>query len=845
MRVYLPRLLAALLLFLFALAIARKASPKQTTAKPNTTARHAAGTSSASGSPGSSAASAGETAGVARLPVHRVVLYKNGMGYFEHVGRVHGSENVRVDFTSGQLNDVLKSLTILDLNGGRITGVDYNSEAPLSQLLGGLRLPLGEKASVAEFFGALRGAKLEARSGSTEVSGRLLSVERKTRLAGGTTLEVDVLSIVTEAGELHEVELTPGVSVRVADRDMAVEVSRYLGLLASVRDQDLRRVVISTTGTGERQLYVSYISEVPVWKTTYRIVLPAQGRGKPLLQGWAIVDNTVGEDWNNVELSLVAGAPQSFIQQLSVPYYVRRPVIPLPESAQLTPQTHEGTLLGGSGRLSGTVTDPTGAVIPNAQVRLFSAAGQSLANTTTDNQGKYEFSTLPAGNYRLEFEAAGFQKTALQSVSVNSGGETSQAVSLQVGSTSETVEVTAESSTVNTTTSSLAASSRSVGSGRELGSGRGVGNEETLGTVGRIPGGVVGGVAGGTVGMSLQEARRRLEAAAQGRDLGDLFEYKVKQPVTIHKNQSALVPIVQTNIGVEKVSLWNPSLDSPRPLRALWVTNSSPLTLDGGSFSVLEDETFAGEGLTEPLKPGERRLLSYAADLGVRVDSKVESQPQRVSRVRIARGTMVQTSELQEKRTYAIRNEDAAERIVVIEHPVRPDWKLSSDTAKPDETSSGSYRFRMVVEPKSTATLAIQESKPLDARYEITNLSTDQIALFLRQGSINPEVEQALRHIAEQKNRVADLEAEVSKRETERDGIFDDQQRLRENLKSLKGSAEERALTQRYAQQLADQETRLETLRREIADYQRKQEQAQSEMDDMIQQLSLDATLSP
>src|SRR6202050_5646602 len=117
-------------------------------------------------------------------------------------------------------------------------------------------------------------------------------------------------------------------------------------------------MTIATAGSGERRLYVSYVSEVPIWKTTYRIVLPSKAGEEPLLQGWAIVDNTVGEDWNDVELSLVAGAPQSFIEQLSQPYYARRPVVPLPESAQLTPQTHEGSMLGGLGGLLGVITDP-------------------------------------------------------------------------------------------------------------------------------------------------------------------------------------------------------------------------------------------------------------------------------------------------------------------------------------------------------------------------------------------------------------------------------------------------------------------------------------------------------
>src|ERR1019366_6551643 len=116
----------------------------------------------------------------------------------------------------------------------------------------------------------------------------------------------------------------------------------YLGLVASTRDQDVRRMTISTAGDGERNLLVTYISEVPVWKSTYRIVIPTEG--KPLLQGWAIVDNSVGEDWKDVELSLVAGAPQSFVQELSQPYYTRRPVVPLPENAMLTPQTHEATI---------------------------------------------------------------------------------------------------------------------------------------------------------------------------------------------------------------------------------------------------------------------------------------------------------------------------------------------------------------------------------------------------------------------------------------------------------------------------------------------------------------------
>src|SRR5437016_4203770 len=125
----------------------------------------------------SAAAFEAAPATAAKLPIRRVVLYKNGVGYFEHLGRVRGSQDVHIDFTSAQLNDVLKSLTVLDLSGGRITGVDYNSEAPLARRLATLRLSLGERPTTAEFLGALRGARLEVRSGNgPQLTGKLLSV---------------------------------------------------------------------------------------------------------------------------------------------------------------------------------------------------------------------------------------------------------------------------------------------------------------------------------------------------------------------------------------------------------------------------------------------------------------------------------------------------------------------------------------------------------------------------------------------------------------------------------------------------------------------------------------------
>jgi hypothetical protein len=681
--------------------------------------------------------------------VTRVILYKNGVGYFEHAGQVRGSQDVNVDFTTAQLNDVLKSLTVLDLGKGRITGVSYNSNAPLERRLGSLHLPVGENPTTAQFLDALRGARLEVRDGSESASGRLLSIdEREIPIKGDQKITVDQISIVSDSGEVRVFELNPSTSVRVAEKDVNDEVGKYLSLVASTRDQDVRRMTISTAGEGERSLLVSYISEVPVWKSTYRIVIPNEG--KPLLQGWAIVDNTVGEDWRNVELSLVAGAPQSFVQDLSQPYYTRRPVVPMPENAMITPQTHEATM------------EEAGA------------ASAAPAVTSIVNG-------VPGG------QMGGVV-----------GGPINGRSQAQIG----------------------------VGAG----SGGGMG------------GGVFRTSSGGNkqwVNADLD----RLEATtttAQTRDLGDLFEYKLQDRVTIRKNQSALVPILQARIDAEKVSVWNPSESAV--LRALWVDNTSALTLDGGSFNVLEGDAFAGEGLMDPIKPGEKRLLSYAADLGVLVDAKQKAENQRVTKVIISHGTMMQSTQEREENTYTIRNRDTSPRTVVIEHPARPGWKLTDDE-KPAESSASFHRFRLTLEPKKTETLLVKEYRPITNTYQLSNVTDDQIKFFLTQKMINPAIEQALRKVIAQKNGIAVLDAEVLSRKSRISGISEDQQRVRENMKALKGSAEEKALVARYVRELNEQEDHVQSLHHEMADLQQKREASQKTLNDMIEGLQMETTL--
>jgi len=797
----------------------------------------------ASAKSNASAASEAASVDAAKLPIRRVVLYKNGVGYFEHLGRVRGIQDVHIDFTSAQLNDVLKSLTVLDLSGGRITGVDYNSEAPLARRLATLRLALGERPTVMEFLGALRGARVEMRNGSSPaIAGKILSVERKTRMGTAGSVEMEQVSVITDVGEVRNLDLNTSTAVRIADHDLNTEIGKYLGLVASARDQDVRRMTISTTGTGDRNLYVSYISEVPIWKTTYRIVLPSKEGKKPLLQGWAIVDNTVGEDWIDVELSLVAGAPHSFIQQLSEPYYGRRPVVDLPESVQLSPQTHAATLLGGNGRMTGQVTDASGAAVPGSNVVLKNENGGVIAQTSTDSNGQYSFEGVAAGNYRAEIEHVGFKKNQLMAVNVGPGDNVVNS-QLQLGAATETVEVTAATTNLETSMSAEISSRGKLPVANRPRAGL------TLSGVGSgSGGGMVGGefreldafakISPGTVENSIAQ----MNSAANGAGLGDLFEYKLKDRITLKKNQSALVPIAQTEIEAEKVSLWSGTSGSGRPLRAIWVKNTSPLTFDGGSFSVLDKEVFAGEGLTDPLKPGERRLLSYASDLGVLVEAVQNSRPQHVTLAKISKGVLTQVSEEEQRTLYTVRNQEDAVRILVIEHPARPGWRLKKDATQPEEKAPGTYRFRVSLAANASATLPIEEVRPVSTTFQIADLGPDQVQLFLKNGSVTSEMAAALQKIATQKAVVEKLEQEMEDRQKDIDRIVDDQGRLRENMKALRGSAEEKALLQRYTKQLDDQETQLANLRKKIQDTEAQRDAAQSQLEQMIAGLQLEAS---
>jgi hypothetical protein len=261
------------------------------------------------------------------LQLSKVVLYRNGVGYFERGGKVSG-DVLTLRVRKDQVNDLLKSLTVVERQGGRAVSISMPldprtwSNAAIATLGPG-------SGSLAEILDKLRGTQVTLHTGGSSVSGRVLIVEvimaeRAPGRPDGAPLEQDYKVTLIRGDELGVVRLSKVTGITIHNDDISVQFQRSLDATAGEGMFQQVDVTIRLAGKSSHDLVVSYVVGAPMWKPTYRIVLPEEGKGKALLQGWAVVDNTTGEDWRDVRLSLTSGAPIAFRYDLHTPRDVPR-----------------------------------------------------------------------------------------------------------------------------------------------------------------------------------------------------------------------------------------------------------------------------------------------------------------------------------------------------------------------------------------------------------------------------------------------------------------------------------------------------------------------------------------
>src|SRR5260370_18501337 len=305
---------------------------------------------------------------------------------------------------------------------------------------------------------------------------------------------------------------------------------------------------------------------------------------------------------------------------------------------------------------------------------------------TTNSDGAYHAKDLPSGNYTLNASATGFKKAAVTNLNISPGLRSNVNVRLEVGSVSETVTVTAGADTITSRQiDSLPIAGRNFSNLMAFGYGalsrKSARDRETVSNM----------VAGGQSGV---------EAETTASEVGDLFEYHIDQPVTVPRDRSALIPILQTRMEGLRVSIFNEQGPAHRPMSGMLLKNTSTLTLDDGSLTVIDGDAYAGETLLERLKPGEERLISFALDLGTLINIHEEEGRQPTFMVKAVKGVVQAHYYNTRKKVYTLVNQTDHPRAVYLEHPIDSDddWVLTDDTAKPVVRPANHYRFRFMLD---------------------------------------------------------------------------------------------------------------------------------------------------
>lgn len=280
----------------------------------------------------------------AELALKRVVLSSAGIGYFEHEATVAGDPELELRVRLDQVDDVLKSLVVLDGSGGIAAVTLPGREAP-DQLFRDLPFDENALANPATLLQALRGAEIRLKGGN-DVAGRVLSATREeTALPnGGAKLVRTRLAILTPGG-IEQAILEEASRVEFADPKLTEQLGGALQGLLARRAADQRVLRLRLTGSTSRTVRVGYTVEAPLWKAAYRLILPQDpAKETAALQGWAVVENLGATDWRDIELTLVSGNPVTFHQALYTAYHVKRPEVPVEVMGRVLPPIDTGTL---------------------------------------------------------------------------------------------------------------------------------------------------------------------------------------------------------------------------------------------------------------------------------------------------------------------------------------------------------------------------------------------------------------------------------------------------------------------------------------------------------------------
>ena len=332
---------------------------------------------------------------------------------------------------------------------------------------------------------------------------------------------------------------------------------------------------------------------------------------------------------------------------------------------------------------------------------------------------------------------------------------------------------------------------------------------------------------------SMFEAAASVQSMAQGGALGELFRYEIAKPVTIQRQRSAMLPIVGEKVEAEKVAIYDERVMAKHPLAGLRLVNSTKLNLMQGPITVYDGGAYAGDARVEDMAPGSERLLSYAVDLDVEIAPRAVVKPEEIVSVRVEKGTLIASRKLAREKKFDVKNSGDKGVKVLVEYPLESGWKLVKP-AKADEVTRDRQRFVVIAQPGKPAVLDVAEEMLVDQRIVITNLDDNAILFYSNAKVTSPDVKKALAEIIRRKREIEQVVREKAASQQEIATVSQEQDRIRQNMQQLDRGSE---LYTRYVQKFAQQEDRVETLRKEVAQREKQEQEARRALDDFLSQL--------
>ncbi len=704
-------------------------------------------------------ASSAEIIEANKLKVTHVVMFKHGVAFYGLQGIVKDKDELKLTFKLGELDDILKSINVIDESGaGYISAISYDATEDEAKLFESISIQVPGEQSFTSVLTQLKGAEVSLQVGSQTVEGIIVGLEVKLERLGQNTVPSTSLVIFNKlSGDIEKFTFSDIRGFKLLSEELRGELQFFLDAALAAKKKGSKTISLACEGEGSRKIALSYITESPIWKTSYRILLPKDTKEpKPeeatpedtmLLSGWCLVENTTDQDWDHIQLSLVAGMPVTFKMPLFRPIYIERPHV---EPAKVT------------GAQVMDIADETGTV-------------------------DYEEAKMEKKKVMQRAPGLPMVPCATAAPAPPPAGSPSQAMAR-----------------------SMLAKEMAPMERRAL-------------------------------DRNVMKQQVAQQGQVESKDFGELFEYNISKPVSIKRQQSALVPIVNADVKGRKILVFNSAKNKTNPMACVEITNTSGLTLERGPVTLLYEDTLAGEAIMPFLNKDETRIISYAVEQGVVVNFEDDSKTQQTHKVTFNGGYGYEYYYMERKREYKINNKTESDKILLLDHARTAGYDLLNEEQHKETPEA--WRFEMKLAPKKGVKFTLKERQEFYNSFSLWDVTNDnltaRLSKYAKKKFLNTDIQGRLKEIATRNDELQKLQVEISTLQTDVAQIINDQARLRENIRVLKKGESEMRLREGYIVKFRQQENQFEEAQAKLKEKQAKIEELRVALQKLIDALVL------